>query len=193
MHRFRARAASALIAALVGTGLVGTGLVGTGLEGLGAGTASSGPPVAPSPVAATPAAADVWRWPIAAPHPIIRPFTAPETPYAAGHRGIDLATKTDAAVFAPSDGVVSFAGNVVDRPVLSIMHPDDVITTVEPVIALVAVGDRVRAGQRIGTVATGGHCPSGCLHFGVRSHGLYVSPLLFVGIVPRAILLPALR
>ena len=122
---------------------------------------------------------------------MIAPFIAPATPYAAGHRGIDLATQAGNIVLASHDGVVSFAGVVVDRPVLSITMAGDLITTVEPVLTLVAVGDRVRAGQEIGTVATGGHCPPGCLHLGVRLHGRYVSPLLYLGGLQRAVLLPA--
>jgi murein DD-endopeptidase MepM/ murein hydrolase activator NlpD len=69
------------------------------------------------------------------------------------------------------------------------MQSNEVITTLEPVDALVVAGDRVRAGQAIGVVATGGHCLSGCLHLGVRVHGRYVSPMLFLGNVPRAVLL----
>ena len=177
MHNFRALAASAFV----------TTIVVLSAGGASGAAASGGPPLATASTAA-----DTWRWPVAVPHAVIRPFIAPESPYAAGHRGIDLAAEEHAEVLAPNDGVVSFAGRVVDRPVLSIVHPGDVITTVEPVIALVRAGERVRAGQRIGIVASGGHCPPGCLHFGVRSHGLYVSPLLYVGSVPRAILLPDL-
>ncbi len=136
------------------------------------------------------AAADGWRWPLPEPHRMIAPFVAPVSPYAAGHRGIDLAAQSGETVLAPHDGVVSFVGVVVDRPVLSITQADDVITTVEPVQALVAVGDRVLAGRQIGTVAAGGHCPPSCLHFGVRLHGRYVSPLLYLGGLQRAILLP---
>ncbi|MCY7405392.1 MAG: M23 family metallopeptidase [Cryobacterium sp.] len=157
---------------------------------LGAGSASGAAPAGPPPGAA-PTRADDWRWPLSEPHVMIRAFVAPESRYASGHRGIDLAALANDEVFAPHDGVVSFAGHVVDRPVLSIMQPGDVITTVEPVDALVTMGDRVRAGQVIGTVASGGHCPPGCLHLGVRLHGWYVSPLLFLGNLPRAVLLPA--
>ena len=121
-----------------------------------------------------------------------RAFLAPASPYAAGHRGIDLAAAAQQPVLAPRDGVVSFAGLVVDRPVLSITQPGDVIVTVEPVDAVVAVGDRVHAGQTIGTVGSGGHCPPGCLHLGVRLHGSYVSPLLYLGELPRAVLLPTM-
>jgi murein DD-endopeptidase MepM/ murein hydrolase activator NlpD len=158
---------------------------------LGAGAASGAAPAGRGS-ASTATAAESWQWPLAEPHPLTRPFENPLTRYAPGHRGIDLATKTHSAVLAPHDGVVSFAGRVADRPVLSIMQEGDVITTMEPVDALVAVGDRVRAGQMIGTVASGGHCPPDCLHLGVRVRGLYVSPLLFLGDVPRAVLLPSL-
>jgi murein DD-endopeptidase MepM/ murein hydrolase activator NlpD len=175
MQNLRALAASALIFVLV--------LV---LVGAGSGAAME------RTVISAPTEAVAWVWPVAAPHRVTRAFEAPESLYTSGHRGIDLAAKTNDAVFAPHDGVVSFAGRVVDRPVLSITQPGDLISTIEPVIATVAAGDRVRAGQVIGAVATGGHCPVGCVHLGVRLHGLYVSPLLFLGTVPRAILLPAL-
>jgi len=147
-------------------------------------------PATPSPALAV-AAADGWRWPLPEPHRVTGPFIAPVTQYAAGHRGIDLSASTGEPVLALHDGIVSFAGVVVDRAVLSIMQPGDVISTMEPVTALVSAGDRVRAGQVIGTVAVGGHCPPGCLHLGVRLHGRYVSPLLYLAGLPRAVLLPA--
>ncbi|TDW31239.1 M23 family metallopeptidase [Cryobacterium psychrophilum] len=136
------------------------------------------------------AAATPWSWPLAPPHTIEAGFIAPLTPYVAGHRGIDVPAERGAAVFAPSAGVVSFAGVVADRPVVSIAHAGDLISSVEPVDAVVTVGDRVAAGQQVGTLAAGGHCARRCLHFGVREHGLYVSPLRFLGGLPRAVLLP---
>lgn len=134
-----------------------------------------------------------WLWPLPPPHPIARPFEAPPSAYAAGHRGIDLPAREGDPVFAPADGVVSFSGTVAGRPVLSISHPGDLISTVEPVLAGVAEGDHVAAGQRVGLVASGGHCADACLHFGVRLHGRYVSPMLVLGGVPRAVLLPLSR
>lgn len=131
-----------------------------------------------------------WLWPIPPPHSVARPFEAPTSPYAAGHRGIDLPARPGDAVFAPAAGVVSFAGMVAGRPVLSIGHPGDLISTVEPMRADVAEGDRVAAGQQVGRVASGGHCADACVHFGVRLHGQYVSPMLMLGGVPRAVLLP---
>ncbi|WP_010203212.1 M23 family metallopeptidase [Salinibacterium sp. PAMC 21357] len=79
------------------------------------------------------ASAANWEWPVADPHPIIRPYIAPETPYSAGHRGIDIETGLVNEVRAPVDGIVHFAGTVVDRPVLSVLHSGGIITSYEPV------------------------------------------------------------
>jgi len=134
--------------------------------------------------------AEPWRWPVPAPIRVIAPFRAPPTPYTAGHRGIDIASTPAAAVVAPAPGVVSFAGMVAGRPVVAIDHGAGVVSAIEPVAALVEAGARVAAGDAIGTVATGGHCTAGCVHFGVRVDGEYVSPFLFLGGLPRAVLLP---
>ena len=93
-------------------------------------------------------------------------------------------------MLAPSDGVITFVGRVADRPVVSISHGGGVISTLEPLEAVVALGDHVALGQQIGVTAAGGHCTDRCLHFGVRSLGLYVSPLNYLGGVRRAVLLP---
>ncbi|MBC7760672.1 MAG: M23 family peptidase, partial [Candidatus Saccharibacteria bacterium] len=68
---------------------------------------------------AAPAPPAAWQWPVDVPHVMLRPFIAPATAYASGHRGIDLDTE-NGSLYAPADGVVHFAGTVVDRPVLSI-------------------------------------------------------------------------
>ncbi|MBH0083052.1 M23 family metallopeptidase [Salinibacterium sp. SWN167] len=130
-----------------------------------------------------------WDWPVAIPHPIIRPYIAPETAYSAGHRGIDIGAGTTTEVRAPSAGVVHFAGVVVDRPVLSLRHPGGLITSYEPVTTTLARGDSVQQGEVIGELKPG-HCSVACIHFGVRLDGEYVSPLNYLGAIPRAILLP---
>lgn len=147
-------------------------------------------------VAVTGASADAttttnwdWDWPVAAPHPIIRPYIAPETPYAAGHRGLDIGAGTSTEVRAPAAGVVHFAGVVVDRPVLSLRHPDGLITSYEPVTTTLSRGDPVQQGDVIGELQPG-HCSVACIHFGVRLEGEYVSPLNYLSAIPRAILLP---
>src|SRR5690606_30108328 len=84
----------------------------------------------PSPSVAETAS---WSWPLAAPHPVVRPFIAPLTPYSSGHRGIDIGGVDHELVSSPADGVVHFAGWVVNRPVVSIRHPGGLISSFEPV------------------------------------------------------------
>ena len=116
-------------------------------------------------------------------------YVAPATEYGPGHRGIDIQAPAGSVVRAPASGVVHFVGFVVDRPLLSIAHPGGVLSSFEPVSATVATGDRVRAGEVIG-VLLAGHCSAPCLHLGARIDGQYINPLLFLGAVPRAVLLP---
>lgn len=142
----------------------------------------------PPTVGAAPPSAH-WAWPLAPPHAIARPFIAPATPYSSGHRGIDVRGADGEPVFAPADGVVHFAGVVVDRPVLSIRHPDGLISSFEPVTTSLVAGAIVHRGDPIGALQSG-HCGAPCLHFGVRRHGEYVSPLNYLGGIPRSVLLP---
>jgi len=141
--------------------------------------------------AAADAAADAprWRWPVSPPR-IVAPWVAPAGPYAAGHRGIDLAASPGDPVLAPATGVVTFSGVVVDRPVVTVQVGDEVLVSMEPVVADVARGASVAAGQQLGAVGRGGHCDGACVHVGVRVDGAYVSPLLFFAAVPPAVLLP---
>jgi murein DD-endopeptidase MepM/ murein hydrolase activator NlpD len=130
-----------------------------------------------------------WGWPVAPSHVIVRPFIAPASAYAAGHRGIDIAAASGAAVYAPDSGVVFFAGVVVDRPVLSISYPGGIVSSFEPVTTTLTAGTAVHRGQQVGTLVAG-HCDSPCLHFGVRLHGEYVSPLLSLDGIVHPVLLP---
>ena len=130
-----------------------------------------------------------WVWPVDGQRIVVRPFLAPPTPYGAGHRGVDLAAvHNGVAVVAVTSGVVHFAGVVVDRPVITVRQ-GQVLATVEPVEPLVAAGDTVRAGDVIGVLLPG-HCALPCVHLGVRVAGEYVSPLLWLGGLQRAVLLP---
>ena len=81
------------------------------------------------------------------------------------------------------------AGFVVDRPVLSIRHPAGTLSSFEPVEPSVETGDAVTRGQVVGVLLPG-HCADPCLHLGARIDGEYVNPLLLLGRLPRAILLP---
>ena len=130
-----------------------------------------------------------WGWPVSGAHALARPYVAPAGPYAPGHRGIDIRAPLGAQVLAPADGVVHFAGFVVDRPVLSLEHADGVLSSFEPVQTTLAAGDHVTRGEVIGTLLPG-HCASPCLHLGVRVDGDYVNPLLFLGGVGWSVLYP---
>jgi murein DD-endopeptidase MepM/ murein hydrolase activator NlpD len=137
-----------------------------------------------------PATAPGWSWPVPPPIVVVAPYRAPPTPYAAGHRGIDLAVEPGAIITAAAGGTVSFAGAVAGRGVVSIDHGGGVVSAIEPVAAALPEGAAVSPGDVIGTASSGGHCSAGCVHFGVRVDGEYVSPFLFLGGLPRAVLLP---
>jgi murein DD-endopeptidase MepM/ murein hydrolase activator NlpD len=130
----------------------------------------------PTPVAAS--ADQRFTWPLAPPHPVIRPFQAPATPYGPGHRGVDLTGPPGTPVLAASDGTVVFAGLVAGRGVVSIDHPAGLRTTYEPLAAVVATGQRLTTGALLGHLMPG-HigCTQACLHWGARRGAEYVDPL----------------
>jgi murein DD-endopeptidase MepM/ murein hydrolase activator NlpD len=153
-----------------------------------AGTAAASA-AAPPPAAGRLAVAGEWSWPLDVPRQVLRAFAAPVQPWSAGHRGVDLTAGAD--LLAPADGVIRFAGWVVDRPVLSIDH-GSIISSYEPVAALVGEGAVVHEGQVIARIEPG-HCAESCVHMGMRIDGLddaYRNPLLWLGGVPRSVLLP---
>ena len=121
---------------------------------------------------------------------VVRGFEAPAHEYAAGHRGVDLAGASDAAVVAPASGVVAFAGPVAGRSVVTIDHGDGTVSSLEPVETTLAAGAAVSAGSTIGSLSPGGHAGPGTLHLGARRNGEYIDPMLLLGGMPRAVLLP---
>ena len=151
-------------------------------------SAMRGPEAVASPDVAI--ASPQWSWPVTGAQAIARPYLAPATKYGAGHRGVDLVGSGE--LLAPADGTVHFAGRVVDRGVLSIDHGGGLLSSYEPVETELVAGDSVHRGDVIGEILPG-HCRSPCLHLGARINREYVSPLLYLGGVPRAILLPTRR
>ncbi len=117
--------------------------------------------------------------PPVAPLRVLRPFQPPPTPYAAGHRGVDLATTSGMQVRAAGAGVVRFAGSVAGRGVIVIAHPDGITTEYEPVRPRVLVGTAVAGGTVIATVVGkhGSFTAGTCLHWGARRNGTYFDPL----------------
>lgn len=121
-----------------------------------------------------------WTPPLGQPLIVSGPYQPPPTPYASGHRGIDLPAEPGDAIRAPAAGTVSFVGTVVDRGVLSLRIDDRTVLSLEPVTAeTLAEGDSVRQGQDIGIMASGGHCATECVHLGVRIDGKYVNPMRY--------------
>ena len=129
-----------------------------------------------------------WVWPVSGPPIILRDFQAPATPWGAGHRGVDLAA-SDTRVVAPVSGVVSFAGVVVDRGVMTITTDKGHKVSLEPVTSVVSPGTRINAGDYIADLNEG-HCQIVCLHLGLRVPDDYRSPRLELGVLERAVLLP---
>jgi murein DD-endopeptidase MepM/ murein hydrolase activator NlpD len=110
---------------------------------------------------------------------VARGFEPPPGPYAAGHRGVDLAVPAGGVVRSAAAGTVSFAGAVAGRGVVVVRHADGISTEYEPVRARVAAGATVGSGQVLGRVAgSHGTCPPDrCLHWGARRDGVYLDPL----------------
>src|SRR5690625_7646389 len=70
-----------------------------------------------------------WQWPTPPPHEVVHAFDAPDHPYGPGHRGIDIAATAGEQVRAVEGGTVRFAGVVAGRGVVSVLHPDGLVST----------------------------------------------------------------
>ncbi|MCX5611940.1 MULTISPECIES: M23 family metallopeptidase [unclassified Streptomyces] len=115
--------------------------------------------------------------PLPPPLSVARWWDPPPTPYAAGHRGVDLSAPVGAELRAVAAGRVHYAGMVAGRGVLSLALPNGLRTTYEPVRALVAEGEQVTAGQVVAVLTEGSHCPEPCLHWGLLAGEAYLNPL----------------
>ena len=139
-----------------------------------------------------------WSWPLSPAPPVIRPFEAPPQRWLAGHRGVDLLAAPGAPVLSPAAGTVTFAGWVVNRPVMTVDLGGGLLTSFEPVDPAKSAGDAVAEGDVLGHVAPPAsaepaHCVSSCLHWGVRLNREYVNPLNYVTDRRPSVLLPLLR
>lgn len=125
-----------------------------------------------------------WSAPIF-PLDVHRGFQPPPSPWAAGHRGVDLTGEPEQEVYAAASGTVVYAGDLADRGVVSIQHPQGWRTSYEPVKADVTEGQTVEAGDLLG-VLDGSHRDclprEPCLHWGARLWGQYVDPLWLLGL-----------
>jgi murein DD-endopeptidase MepM/ murein hydrolase activator NlpD len=129
-------------------------------------------------VEAAPTDAGQWVAPAGDPIQVLRGFAPPAQRWMSGHRGVDLAAPSGGVIVAAGAGVVTFAGTLAGRGVVTVTH-GALRTTYEPVRATVVVGDRVQAGQPIGTLDSGpAHCLArSCLHWGLLRGDTYLDPL----------------
>jgi murein DD-endopeptidase MepM/ murein hydrolase activator NlpD len=138
----------------------------------------------PSPASAAGESDPGGVWPLTPAPYVVRRFDPPESPFGAGHRGVDLLGHVGQVVRTALAGRVRFAGLLFGRGVVVVAH-GTTRTTYEPVAASVAVGDVVTVGEPIGRLtADRSHClPAACLHWGwIRdADGTYLDPLLLVG------------
>ncbi|MFK4249933.1 M23 family metallopeptidase [Streptomyces angustmyceticus] len=121
---------------------------------------------------------------------VVRGWEPPPSPWAAGHRGVDLAASSGAPVRAAAPGRVAFAGTVAGRGVLTIEVSGSgrppLRTTYEPVRPTVHKGQHVIAGQQVAVLQHGPfHCRAPCLHWGLRRGKSYLDPL---SLLPRSML-----
>lgn len=113
---------------------------------------------------------------------VVRGWEPPPAPWAAGHRGVDLAAPAGALVRAAAPGRVAYAGTVAGRGVLTIevsrSGSPPLRTTYEPVRPTVHKGQRITAGQPVAVLQHGPfHCRAPCLHWGLRRGKSYLDPL----------------
>ena len=122
-----------------------------------------------------------WSWPLGD-RTIDRSYAAPPGPYAAGHRGVDLAGSPGETVTAVAAGTVAFVGEVAGTPVVTVSHGAE-RSTYQPVRATVAPGQSVDAGHPLGTLLPGhaGCGAAACLHLGRLEGETYLDPTELLG------------
>ena len=118
-----------------------------------------------------------WRLPLGKSE-LIRPFTPPSRRYGRGHRGVDLAAAIGAAVCAPSEATITFAGQVNKVPTVVLAHGGGYRSTYQAVTTSLKVGAKVAAGEIFGKVSAPGHLAGPiCLHWGLLWGENYLDPL----------------
>jgi RHS repeat-associated protein len=110
----------------------------------------------------------------------------------ADHSGLDIANVQGTAVLASAAGTVTRSGyNVYLGNYVEIAHGDaQVVATRYAHLgnpATVAVGDRMRAGQQVGSMGSTGASTGSHLHFELRIYGNTYDPELFLPERPEAI------
>lgn len=134
---------------------------------------------------------EIWAEPV--PYfEVERSFIAPVTAKGSGHRGLDFVVDDDEPILAPVGGVVTFAGIVVDRSVVTFRTNAGLLVSFEQVCSAVSTGQHVSGSQPVGIRCTthdtfSEHCQK-CVHMSVRSEFGYLNPELFLGTLEPSVL-----
>lgn len=122
-----------------------------------------------------------WQWPVVG--PVIDAFDPPDTPFGAGHRGIDIAAPVGTVIVAPETAKVAFAGKVGGQLFVTLDHGGGLESTYSWLAStLVRKNDLVARGQPIATTGVGhpGKTPAH-LHLGVKLFDVYQDPMDYLG------------
>lgn len=106
----------------------------------------------------------------------------PFTGIPAMHRGIDIANRLGAEVYAASRGIVTFAGRTKDFGyVVEIEHGYGYWTRYAHLASVkVKAGDEVEAGALIGTIGSTGRSTGPHLHYEVHRYDRFLNPISFL-------------
>lgn len=127
---------------------------------------------------------------------LVRSFLQPTSDYSSGHRGVDYRVSLGQNVFSPTEGIVWFAGKVVNRMLVTIRDTSGNLVEVEPVCPTVKSNLAVHIGVGIGKVCDADqnyqqHCSQlRCLHFSYRTPNGYLSPIWVMGQLAPSVLAP---
>lgn len=123
-------------------------------------------------------------WVLPVQRPVVDGFRAPRTEWGPGNRGWEFASLTGDPVVAVGPGVVSFAGWVAGRGVVTVDHGGGLLSSVTGLSEVMVLrGRRVGGGQLLGRALPG-------LHLGFRLEGSYIDPALLYGRPRHAVLVP---
>jgi lipoprotein NlpD len=121
------------------------------------------------------------RWPLVnVAHAVGSPFGARD---GRAHEGIDLPAPTGTPVIAAADGEVVYAGSGIRGygNLVVLQHPGDLLTVYAHNSELfVALGQHVRAGDRIAAVGQTGRATGPHLHFEVRQGQIPRDPMSYL-------------
>jgi murein DD-endopeptidase MepM/ murein hydrolase activator NlpD len=94
------------------------------------------------------------------------------------HKGLDFAAMIGTPIYAPADGVVSYAGREGGYgKIVSIDHGYGIVTRyAHNSRLLVKTGERVKRWQKIAEVGSTGRSSGPHLHYEVRVNGVPVDP-----------------